>query len=422
MLLAACFAALGAYGVARLLKEYPSSWASTLPVVASSASEGPESDLGKALTASGDSSGPVYGAVLPLARFVQSNGQAIEVLMIEGTFHDRTIEPADVWGRLGESVMLLSSVDERRTGAGGLSGPISKGCSIAPVTVDQQLGTATISPCEGDYSAGGRVQWVGSLAIIVEKPVGAATEPCWAQYGIVVDETGYQSCVSNAVAQALRSFFNAMRKQPQTADAMVVPFLGTGAGKLSKAAFLERFLSDVLIEELGAATPLPRRIYLQVQRWDGQGLNRWPETRVALVSAVTKAVANWNRKEHKPADSEWLSLTGVALGSAALLLLAAFNRPMRTVTALGSLLARPTLMTVFAWCSVAIGCASLFKAVWTFFPAETNPFLQVGAGFVAAFFCGPLLMAIRSVESTLKPEAPPALAPSPPTPVVAKEI
>lgn len=341
---------------------------------------------------------------------MQSNGQAVEVLMIEGTFHAQTIEPTDVWGRLGKGLMLLSSVDERRSGAGGLSGPISKGCSIAPVAVDQQLGTATISRCKGDYNIGGHIDWVGSLAIIVERPEGAATEPCWAQYGIVVSETGYQNCVANAVAQALRSFFTAMRKVPQTSDAMVVPFLGTGAGKLSKAAFLEQFLSGALIEELGAAAPLPPKIYLQVQRWDGQGINRWPETRVALVSAVTKAVANWNRNEHKAGDSEWLSLTGVALGNAALLLLVTLNRPLRTMRALGPLLSRPSSLMVFAWCSVALGCASLFKAIWTFFPAETSPYLQVGAGFVAAFLCGPLLGEIRSVESALKPDQSPTTA------------
>jgi hypothetical protein len=167
------FALVAAFGLFRAVREYPSQWGRVLAQPGAASSESPQIDLARTLRAAGDSDGPRYGAKVQLAEFVQSNGRRITVVLVEGTFNARTIEPRQAWHDLGSSMLLISSADENRSAKGGLSGPIASGCGVEKATVQQQLGTASIVPCKGPYADGGHIKWVGTLSTIVEAPQDA---------------------------------------------------------------------------------------------------------------------------------------------------------------------------------------------------------------------------------------------------------
>lgn len=395
------FAALGAYGLYRLHTENPATWAEIVPQAGQGEAETSTNEIDLTLREASTVEGPKAGAIIPLARFVQVGGKVINVRLIEGSFYPETIEPANVWAGLGKSVLLVSSVDENRSRSGGSSAPISIGCNVKPAIPQQQLGFAALLPCKGPYKEG-NINWVGALAVVVENPIGAQSNVCWKKFGIVTQETDYQACISRAVAAALKDLFVVIRKRADVRpDTLVLPFVATGAGRLPKVQFLERFFNDFLLPDLAKTDYIPANIYLQVKRWDGQGPNLWGDTQVALSSKVSESVNNWTNAVHKPADSEWLSLTGVCLGNAILLILHLAGLNITSIRMLAPFMAAPSLLFMFAWTSVALGSTSIFKAALTFFPGELSPLLQVAAGIAAAFICGPLIAMIKRVESAV---------------------
>jgi hypothetical protein len=204
-----------------------------------------------------------------------------------------------------------------------------------------------------------------------------------------------------ALTDSLHDLFAQISDEPaRHIDAMIIPAVATGVGKLTKAAFYNKLLVDVLVEELKKEYALPATLYLQVRRWENP--NRWPETQTAMASAVAKAVSTWAQSEHKSAESEWLSLTGVAAGSCVILLLMASGLSVAFLSDLMPLVQRPSLLLFLSWISTAVGLVSMFKAIVSFFPADFNPYLQIGAGFVTMLLCGPLTRANRQFDDILK--------------------
>jgi hypothetical protein len=182
---------------------------------------------------------------------------------------------------------------------------------------------------------------VGRLSPIVEALPNSEERPCWARYGLTTPEADYQTCVSNALTDSLHDLFAQISDEPaRHIDAMIIPAVATGVGKLTKAAFYNKLLVDVLVEELKKDYALPATLYLQVRRWENP--NRWPETQTAIASAVAKAVSTWAQSEHKSAESEWLSLTGVAAGSCVILLLMASGLSVAFLSDLMPLVQRPS--------------------------------------------------------------------------------
>lgn len=397
--LAAVLALTAAYGMWRIQREYPSHWARILPIV--SAPESFQIDLKKALQQISDADGPKLAARLPLAEFVQSNGSRIRIVLVQGQFFDSSIEPREVWRALGRDVLLVSSVDELRSGTGSLSSPITVGCAIPPEAgVTQELGSTSINECQGVYRNAFHIKHVARLSAIVETSSNSSTSPCWARYGITAPEGDYQTCVGNAVASGLSDLFSEIQAR-RSVDALVLPAIGTGVGKLSKAGFYNKLLVDTLVPHLNRDHYIPPTIYLQVRRWDPD--NRWPETQIAIAGALATAVKTWEfMSEHKSPDSEWLSLTGVAIGSCLLLVALAFGARFGVLSDLLPVVGRFSPLLVVSWISAAVGLVSVFKAFVAFFPTNLNPYLQVAAGVLTALLCGPLIRARRTVEDILK--------------------
>jgi hypothetical protein len=184
-------------------------------------------------------------------------------------------------------------------------------------------------------------------------------------------------------------------------DAIVIPAVGTGAGKLSKAGFYNKLLSDVLVKELSKPYDLPTPIYLLVQR--NEAGNRWHETRIAMAGAVAAAVATWDfDTDHRSPDSEWVSLTGVAMGSCIILVALAFGARIGIAADLVPLTSHPKPLIFVAWISAAVGLVSMFKALLAFFPAHLSPYLHLIAGVLTAFICGPLIRANSAFDETVK--------------------
>jgi len=111
--LAAVLALVAGYGMWRIQLEYPSHWARLLPHVA--APESPQIDLLRALQQISDADGPKADARLPLAEFVQSNGSRIRIVLVQGQFFDRSIEPLKIW-RMRLGGCFGWSVDDWRHG------------------------------------------------------------------------------------------------------------------------------------------------------------------------------------------------------------------------------------------------------------------------------------------------------------------
>lgn len=321
--------------------------------------------------------------------------------MVEGQFFDQSIEPRNVWRDLGESMLLLSSVDERRANIGEFNHAATAGCGIKQESRSfQEIGTTSIDPCNDIYRKSFHIRWLARLSAIVETSGDSARQPCWNSYGIAVAEGDYQACVSNAVSDGLKSLFSEMRRK-QPIDALVMPAVGTGIGKLSKAGFYNKFLGEVLIEELKKPYDVTSKIYLQVRR--GETPNRWPETRVAIAHAVSAAATKWDfDSEHKSPDSEWLSLTGVAIGCCMILVFLAFGRPLKIVSDIAPLIDHPNPLIFVAWISAAVGLVTMFKSVVEFFPATSSPYLQVVVGILTAFLCGPLIRATDDFNKSIK--------------------
>ncbi len=394
--LAVILALVAAYGLSRIQREYPSDWARILPQV--SAPESPAIDLQRALQQISDGDGPKAGSRLPLAQFVQSDGSRILVVLVEGQFFDRSIEPREVWRTLGRDLILVSSVDERRSSTGNLSSPVTAGCAIPTEEFSQQLGSTSINECQGVYRKEFHIHAVARMSAVVEAS-NADQSPCWARYGISGREADYQTCISNAVASGLGDLFSGVHAR-QSVDAIILPAIATGTGKLSKAAFYNKLLVDTLVPQLNRDYYIPGTIYLQV--WRGDPDKRWPETEIAIAGAVAAAVTTWNfRSEHKAPDSEWLSLTGVAIGSCLMLLILTVGVRFGILSDLLPVVSPFRPVFVVSWISAAVGLVSVFKAVFGFFPAHLNPYLQVAAGALAAFLCDPMTRADDAIRRML---------------------
>jgi hypothetical protein len=63
---------------------------------------------------------------------------------------------------------------------------------------------------------------------------------------------------------------------------------------------------------------------------------------------------------------------------------------------------------VVSWISAAVGLVSVFKAFYGFFPAHLNPYLQVAAGTLTAFLCGPMTRADEAIKRMFKTDQPDA--------------
>jgi hypothetical protein len=401
--LAALLAVIAVYGICRIQHEYPSHWARVLPQVATH--ESPQIDLQKALQQISDAKGPKTGASLLLAEFVQSNGQRVRVVLVEGEMFDRSIEPREVWHTLGHDMLLVSSVDERRSGVGSLSSPTTAGCAIvAEERITQELGTTSIDACKWVYRDSFHITRLARLSAIVESTLDPSQAPCWARYGIAAPEGDYQTCVGNAVSSGLGSLFSQIHDL-RSVDAIVLPAIGTSAGKLSKAGFYNKLLPEILVGQLKWDYYIPPTIYLQVRRLDPD--NRWLETQIAIAGAVANAVMTWDvNSEHKSPDSEWLSLTGVAIGSCLMLIALACGARFRILANLLPVVAQARPLMIISWLSAAVGLVSVFKAFVAFFPGHFNPYLQVAAGVLTALLCGPLLRAGQAVDEALKGDRP----------------
>jgi len=387
-------------GVMRVHREFPAEWSSVIPQQANSESK--QIDLQRALKNASDEEGPKSGIQLPLARFVQTGGSVTTVYLVQGQFYAEAIEPHNVWRQLGRNVLLVSSVDQDRSDIGPSSGPIAHGCSVSLSDIQLQLGQASIIPCSGSYESGGHVKWVGVVTPVIWAAESSEVHPCWRRYGITSD-AGYQACISNAVTDSLQDLFTQMRNNRfRDVDAVVIPAIGTGVGGLSKASFYQTLLASILVDELKRGHRLPQTIVLQVPRGDTP--NTWPETESAISTALAKSVAVWAfQTEHKNSDSEWLSLIGVAIGGSLVLTLDLLDISVPLLADSVEVFTKGNgPLILLMWTSTAVGLVSMFKSLISLFPAELNLFVQIGAGFLAALFCGSLLRANRTVEDTLK--------------------
>jgi hypothetical protein len=390
--LAAILALVGLYGMWRIQLQYPSQWARILAQAVPDSS--PFTTLLNAMQQVGDEHGPKANTRLELADFVQSNGRHIQVELVQGWFFEKSIEPWDVWQNLGRDVLLVSSVDESLSDRGDLSGPITLGCKLKKEGL-QAKGSASLAECHGEYQTKFHINKVALLSAIVWTQKSGWT-PCW-QIG---EERGaYESCVSEAIAGGLKDIFSQVDK---STDAIVFPAIGTGAGKLPKGNFYNT-LFDTLIPELNGDRYLPSTIYLQVQRSEGEpDDNRWPETMSGIARALEVAVRRWNEPDHSHGDSEWLSLTGVALGGSLMLIGLAFGLRSGVLSSFLPIVARPRPLVIISWLAAAVGLVSVFKAFLGFFPMQIGPYLQVAVGALTAILCGPLVKAGHTVEDILR--------------------
>lgn len=417
LVVSAILIAVSGFGLWRIGQEYPRTWATMLPHTADA--EGPAIDLQTAMVAVSEADPSVGPDVpkaylrLPLAEFVQRNGRRVQVVLVQGEFFDAAIEPREVWRSVGQHVLLVSSVDENRSEMGPLSGPLAKGCdarSAAPI--QQGLGATPIVRCKGPYNDAFHVDWLARMSVVIEQSIDPTKAACWTKYGIGGAEGDYQACLTLAVHDGLENLFRGAHEKDDL-DAMVVPAIGTGVGKLSKAAFYNQFF-ETLVAKLDQDRRLPPTIYLQVRRADPD--RRWPETRIAIAGALATAVQTWNDAEHKHGDSEWVTLTGVCAGSALLLLALAFRARTRLLLGLEDVLSRPRPLVVVAWIAGSVGLVSMLKAATSFLPPTFEPYPQLIAGFVAALICAPLMRAKGAFEKGVMDAEAPRLGQAPPNP------
>jgi hypothetical protein len=399
--MAVVLAVVAAYGLLKIHREYPARWARILPQ--SSASESPAIDLQRALHQIEDADGPKVGSRLPLAEFVQSDGSLIRVLLVEGQFFDRSIEPRRIWQALGRNVTLVSSVDEHRSSTGNLSNPVTAGCAIPEEEFIQQLGSTSITECHGIYREKFHIHDLARMSVVVGAS-NAEQSPCWEHYGLSGQEN-YQLCISNALGSGLQNLFSEIDRR-RYIDAMVLPAIATGTGKLSKAAFYNKLLVETLVPQLKDSDHyIPRTIYLQV--WHGDPDKRWPETKIAIAGAVANAVERWDfRSEHKVPDSEWLSVTGVAIGSCFMLIALAAGVRVGFVSNLLPIVSPFRPLLVLSWVAAAIGLVSVFKLFFGFLPVHFSPYWQVAAGALAAPLCEPMARADDAVKGLFKTDPP----------------
>ena len=391
-------------GFRRVHREFPRQWSSAIRQTANS--ESTQLDLQRALESASDENGPKSGVQLPLARFVQTDGPDITLYVVEGEFFGGAVEPRNTWARLGRNVLLVSSFDQNRSGLGPSSEPIAQGCSIPLSDVQLQLGQASIVPCHGSYETGGHIKWVGVVTPIIWSAQSSEVHPCWARYGITSD-AGYQGCVSNAVTDSLQDLFTQLHSDRfRDIDAVVIPAIGTGVGGLSKASFYQTLLTNTLVDELKRGHRLPQKLILQVRR--GEIPNTWPETQLAISTTLSKSIAIWAfQTEHKNTDSEWLSLIGVAIGGCLVLISFFFGFSVPIIADNVEVFTKGNaFLMLLMWTSTAVGIVSMFKSSISLFPTELNPYVQIGAGLVAALFCGTLLRARGAVEKALTREDP----------------
>ena len=105
------------------------------------------------------------------------------IILIEGAFEDSIIEPSDVWRTLGHDLLLVNSVDEGESGAGGISKRIRTGCELYRQTNAQlNLGDFALRECHGPYRNSLNIRWVANLAIIINDNPDSEKPPCWNEY------------------------------------------------------------------------------------------------------------------------------------------------------------------------------------------------------------------------------------------------
>jgi hypothetical protein len=236
------------------------------------------------------------------------------------------------------------------------------------------------------------------MSVIVE---ASATDdpPCWTQYGISGADKDYQACVSNALANGLSDLFQQMATE-SSVDGVIIPPIATGTGKLTKLAFYNRLLVDTLVPQLNQQSYVPPTMYLQV--WHEDPDKRWPETRIAIAAALSMAIGHWNKVDHKRPDSEWLTVMGVAIGCCLVALAFACGVRSGIVAGLVPMFAPPQPLLIICWIAIAVGLVSVFKVFFSLFPADLNPYAQLGAGVLSAVLSGPITRAQDTVKGLLK--------------------
>jgi len=402
LLAAIALAIIAGYGLWRLSVEYPRHWATIVPDASSD--ESPRLAIDRVLRSITDNEGrPRAGANVPLATFISRDGQRIAVNIVEGQFYDRSIEPHSSWQKLGTDILLVSSVDERRSARGGLGEATTLGCSLPPTPdATQALGESSIAPCGGIYKRHFGITRIARLSVIVDDNPGSDSPPCWKKFGLSLLENGYQDCVRKAVESSLDNLFGQINDQRyRPLHTIVFPAIGTGIGGLSKPAFYDELLRNALVPALKRGGLPSMTLYIQVTRYDTP--QRWEDTRFAVASAVNEAVSDWETSDHAVPSSEWLTLTGVSLGGAALLFAMTMGWRRGALSAgfrdaIGS-----TPLSLLAWAAAAVGVASMFKAFVTLVPTSYGPYVQLGAGVIAALLAGPLTAASERAKDALKP-------------------
>jgi hypothetical protein len=141
-----------------------------------------------------------------------------------------------------------------------------------------------------------------------------------------------------------------------------------------------------------------------VQRSEGEpNGSRWPETMSGIAGALAEAVRIWEHEvDHSLGDSEWLSLTGVALGGSLMLIGIVFGVRFGALSSLLPIVERPRPLLIVSWLSTAVGLVSIFKAFFGFLPMQIGPYWQVAVGVLTAILCGSLVKAAHTVDDILK--------------------
>jgi hypothetical protein len=395
------------FGIYKLRRQFPANWANIL-IKRSEISGSTTRDILAGLRATVVEGQNVRaGAIVDLATFVQPDGGATTVTLIEGTYTKSTIEPTASWKTLGEDVLLVNSVDERQSLSGGISGQIGEGCGLPESDmVPLNLGDVALHPCTGAYRSNYGIRWVANLAIIVWDNPNRAKLPCWNNFG--ADLTGnYRQCVKDAVTLALSNLFRELHTRRNVRPrAIVFPGLGTGTGHLDKDAFydifFDRFYSE--LTSIRGDYNLPDKIYLQT--FSGEEPSVWAQTATAIARNLSEKSSDWNYAEHKNDLSDWASVVGIA-GALALITIAGgvgVRVPLfRDSDAIdgGRLIA-----LLVGWFSAALGLTTITKSVIALLPRRYDPWPQIAAAFIVVLLTGPLLRASKQFETAAKEAEP----------------
>jgi hypothetical protein len=400
--MAASLLLLFAFGVYKVLRQYPNRWAQVVPVGDDFSDESTKRQILRGLQKVEQAEKVRPGALSPLADFFTASGSRTRLTLVEGTFLASDIEPAYTWQRLGQRLTLVNSVNQDQDLAQGISLAIGTGCGVSQARrIPLNLGDVSINRCVGLYHKRDRVDWVINMAVILQQNPNSERLPC-RNSGSDTD-TKYQQCVAEAVSTALRNFFKELhRRSDLQATSIVFPAVGTGRGGLQKDLFYETLFSQILKELANERYQLPSTIYLQV--WGGDR-TAWSQTKNAIATRLADTVTDWNDTEHRYNGADWAAVLGVAGGMALLLLGASFGRslPFLRKDAAG-LAANPSIALLIGWFSASLGLVTVFKSMIEQLPRTFLPWPQIVVGSIVALGCGPLLRAAQRFDSTIKPQ------------------